>query len=98
MCVCVCVCACVCVLFGPVKQELGVYIYIYIYDRPIGLIGRVFANGPGDLGLIPGRVITKTKKFALDTSSLNIQHFKVRINGKVEQSRECGSTLPNTSV
>ena len=23
----------------------------------IGLVGRVFANGPGDLGSIPGRVI-----------------------------------------
>ena len=26
----------------------------------IGLVGRVFANGPGDPGLIPGRVIPKT--------------------------------------
>ena len=28
--------------------------------RLIGLVGRVFANGPGDLGSIPGRVIPKT--------------------------------------
>ena len=27
--------------------------------RVIGLISRVFANGPGDLGSIPGRVIPK---------------------------------------
>ena len=26
----------------------------------IGLVGRVFANGPGDLGSIPGCVIPKT--------------------------------------
>ena len=28
----------------------------------IGLVGRVFANGPGDLGSIPDRVIPKTLK------------------------------------
>ena len=33
--------------------------YIYI-NRLIGLVDRVFANGPGDLGLIPDRVIPKT--------------------------------------
>ena len=47
-----------------------------------------FANGPGDLGSIPGRVIPKTQKMVLDASLLNTQHYKVRIKGKVEQSRE----------
>ena len=32
--------------------------YIFLY----GLMSRVFANGPGDLGSIPGRVISKTQK------------------------------------
>ena len=45
---------------------------------------RVFANGPGD----PGRVIPKTQKMVLDASLLNTQHYKVRIKGKVGQSRE----------
>ena len=54
----------------------------------IGLAVRVFANGPGDLGSIPGRVIPKTQKIVLDASLLNTQHYKVRIKGKVEQSRE----------
>ena len=49
---------------------------------------RVFANGPGDLGSIPGRVIPKTQKMVLNASLLNTQHYKVRIKGKVEQSRE----------
>ena len=49
---------------------------------------RVFANGPGDLGSIPGRLIPKTQKMVLDSSLLNTQHYKVRIKGKVEQSRE----------
>ena len=53
-----------------------------------GLGVRVFANGPGDLGSIPSRVIPKTQKMVLDASLLNTQHYKVRIKGKVEQSRE----------
>ena len=43
---------------------------------------RVFTNGPGDLGSIPGRVIPKTFKIALDTSLLNTQQYKVSINLK----------------
>ena len=56
-------------------------------------MGRVFANGPGDLGSITGRVILKTLKMVLDTSLLNTQQYKVRIKGKVEQSRERSSAL-----
>ena len=49
---------------------------------------RVFANGPGDLGSLPGRAIPKSLKIVLDTFLLNTQQYKVRIKGKVEQSRE----------
>ena len=45
---------------------------------------RVFTNGPGDLGSIPGRVIPKTQKMVLGASLLNTQHYKVGIKGKVE--------------
>ena len=45
---------------------------------------RMFANDPGDL--------------VLDATLLNTQHYKVRIKGKVEQSRERSSALPYTSV
>ena len=34
----------------------------------------------------------------LDTSLLNTQQYKVRIKGKMEQSMEKSSALPNTSV
>ena len=78
--------------------DIYIYIYIYIYDRLIGLEGRVFANGSGDLGSIPGRVIPKIFKMALDTSLLYTQQYKVRIKGKVEQSRERSSALPYTLV
>ena len=59
---------------------------------------RTLTNSPGDLGSIPGRVIPKTSKMVLDTSLLNTQCYKVRIKGKVEQSRKRSSTLPYTSV
>ena len=68
--------------------------YLFLYS----LVGRVFANGPGDLGSIPGRLIPKTLKIVLDTSLLNTQQYKVRIKGKVEQSRERSSALPYTLV
>ena len=59
---------------------------------------RVFANGPGDQGSIPAWVIPKTQKMVLDAALLNIQYYKVMINGKVKQSRERSSTLPNILV
>ena len=64
----------------------------------IGPVGSVFANGSVDLGSIPGRVIPKTLEIVFDTALLNTQQYKVRIKGKVEQSRERSSTLPYTSV
>ena len=67
-------------------------------DQLIGQVGRVFANGPGDQGSMPGRVISKTLKMVLDTSLINAQHYRVRIKGKVEQYRERSCALPYTSV
>ena len=62
----------------------------------IGLAVRVFLNGPGDHGSIPGRVIPKTQKMVLDASLLNTQHYKVRIKGKVEPSREGVAPSPTS--
>ena len=50
-------------------------------------MSRVFANGLEDQGSHPGRVIPKTQKKVLSVALLNTQHYKVRIKGKVEQSR-----------
>ena len=51
-------------------------------------MGRVFANSPGVLGSIPGHVMSKTLKMVFDISLLNTLQYKVRIKGKVEQSRK----------
>ena len=67
---------------------------MYIFNRAIDLISTVFTNGSGDQSSIPDRVIPKTQKMLLDDT----QHYKVRIKGKVEQSRDWSSTLPYTSV
>ena len=61
-------------------------------------MSRVFTNDPGDQNSIPGRAIPKTQKMVLDAASLNTQHYKVKMKGKVEQSTERSSALPYTSV
>ena len=62
------------------------------------LISRVFANGPEDRVSIPGLVIPKTQKITLGANLFYPRHYKVRIKGKLERSREWGSTLPHTAV
>ena len=51
-------------------------------------VGRVFANGLGILGSIPGRVIPKTLEMVLNTSLLNTQQYKVCIEGGAIQGKE----------
>ena len=60
----------------------------------MGIMVRVFANGPGDWGSIPSRIIPKTQKMVLDTSLLNTQNYKMQIKDKVGQYRERNSALP----
>ena len=67
-----------------VMSSLGRFIGAVKPD--IGIMVRVFANGPGDLGSITGRVIPKTQKMVLDASLFNTQHYKVLIKDKVDQS------------
>ena len=56
------------------------------------------ANGPGDLGSIPGRVLRKTQKMVLDAVFLSTQHYKLRIKDKVEHSWEWSRAVPYISV
>ena len=58
----------------------------------------VFTNDPERRGSIPGRVIAKTLKIVLDAVLLKTQHYKVRIKGKVNQSRERSSGLSYNGV
>ena len=85
------------ILYNYYRHFIYIIYNYYKYIIPdIGLAVRVFANGPGDLGSIPGRVIPKTQKMVLDASLLNTQHYKVRIKGKVEQSWEGVAPSPTS--
>ena len=50
--------------------------------HPIGIMVRMFANGPEAQSSIPNQVIAKTQKMVLDSYLLNTQHYNVRIRGK----------------
>ena len=75
-----------------------IWSFLGFFNRAIGLMSRVFEYGPGHRDSIPDRIIPKTQKMVLDATIFNTQHYKVRIKGKVEQSRERSSTLPYTLV
>ena len=84
---------CLIFLFQNLKECTSIA-ELFVQKPDIGIMVRVFVNGPGDLGSIQGRVIPKTQKMVLYASLLNTQHYKVRIKSKVEQSRR--SALPYT--
>ena len=72
---------------------------IYKHSIPdIFTMVRVFTNDPGGLGSVPGSSHTKDSKKARAATLLIIQHYKVRIKGKVETSRESSSAISNTLV
>ena len=48
--------------------------------------------------IVVGAPRTVLKELVLDAALLNTQHYKVRIKGKVEQSRQRSSALLYTSV
>ena len=52
----------------------------------------------GRSGLNPRLSHTKDSKMVLDAALLNSQYDKVRVKGKVEQSKEWSSAIPYTSV
>ena len=45
---------------------------ILLEYQAIGLMSRVFTNGPGDRGSIPGRVMPKTQKMLLMPPGLTL--------------------------
>ena len=47
-----------------------------LYKTNMNILGRVFANCPGDLGSIPGRVIPKTLKWYLIITCLTLGNIR----------------------
>ena len=58
--------------------------YEYVY---FGVKVRVFANGLGDLGSIPGRVISRLKKWYLMSPclTLSIIRYGSKVNGAIQE-------------
>ena len=52
------------------------WVKVSLESGAIGLMSKVFANGPEDRGSIPGRIMPKTQKMVLDAALLNTQHCK----------------------
>ena len=52
-------------------------------NRAIGPMSLEFANGPGDRGSVPSRVIPMTQKWYLMPPCLT-QQYKVRMKSKVQ--------------
>ena len=79
---------------NPGPQAIGEHSTYKANELDICMMVRVFANGNGDRGSIPGLVIPKTQKMVLDASLLNTQHYKVWVKGKEGKSRERSSASP----
>ena len=74
-------------------------LYIYIY-RLIGLVSRVFTNGQGGQGSIPGRVIPKTfKKWYLmpPCLTLSIIRYVSRVKWSNPRKGVAPSLIPQCS-
>ena len=50
--------------------------YMFVKYQHIGLEGKVFANGPRDMGSIPGRIIPKTLKWYLMLPCLTLINIR----------------------
>ena len=57
-------------------------------------MGRVFANGPGDLGSIQGRIVPKILEIVLDTSLLN----NIRYISRVKWSNPGKGVAPSPTL
>ena len=64
----------------------------------IGQMSWGFANGPGRPRFNPMSSHTQNYEMVLDAAMLDTQNYKVRIKGKVEQSRKWSNALSYTSA
>ena len=64
--------------------------------RLIGLVGRVFANGPGIWGSTPGRVIPKTLKMVLIPPCLTLS--MIRYVSRVKWSNPGNGVAPSPTL
>ena len=57
---------------------------------PTGIMVRMFTNGPGDRGSIPGRAMPKNQKMVLDASlTLSVIRYGQRVSGAIQRNEYC---------
>ena len=71
-----------------INTGLCIFSFETTYNWAIGLMSKMFVNGLGDQDSIPVWDMPKTQKMVLDAALLNSHYYKVRIKGKVDQSRK----------
>ena len=68
-------------VLSTIYQQQKKWIHVFLRcEMQITFESQCPLDDPRDLGSIPGRVIPKTLKMVLDTSLLNIQHYKKYIS------------------
>ena len=70
----------------------------FTLNRLIGLVGRVFANGPENLGSQPGRVIPKTSKMVLVCLTLSNIRYVSRVKWSNPGKGLVSSPTPRCSI
>ena len=86
------------ILIDPSQNQMSLCIFLFatlILSRIIGLMSRVFANGPGNRGSIPGRVISKTQKWYLMPPCLILSI--IRNGSRVKRSNPGRGVVPSTT-
>ena len=79
----------------PTKRKGLVSITKLEVLQAIGLMSRVFANGPGDRGSIPGQVIPKTQKCYLMQPCLWLSI--IRYGSRVKWSNAVNGVAPSST-
>ena len=69
------------------------HVVIYLWYQIIGLMGRMFANGPGDLGSIPSHVIPRLEKLYLIPPCLTL--INIRFVSRVKWSNPEKGVAPS---
>ncbi len=71
------------------------YLQNVLVSPDMGIMVRVFTNGPGDLGSIPGRVISKTQNMVLDASLFTLSI--IRYGSRVKYSNPVKGVAPSST-
>ena len=82
-------------MLSEISQKVNIYNHYSIINQLIGLVGRVFANGLGDLDSISGRIIPKTLKWCLIPPWLTLSN--IRYVSRVKWNNSGKGVVPSST-